>query len=80
MPPPGIIPAGELPDGEPMQEKVDEDLDEQKARLKRELYDKIEEFYEGNDVEEIEFEMAADPRKGSDYDEDVIDELSEVLI
>ena len=81
MPPPGIIPAGELPDGEPMQEKVDEDLDEQKARLKRELYDKIEEeFYEGNDVEEIEFEMAVDPRKGSDYDEDVIDELSEVLI
>ena len=81
MPPLGIIPAGELPDGEPVQEKVNEDLDELKARLKRELYDKIEEeFYEGNDVEEIEFEMAVDPRKGSDYDEDVIDELSEVLI
>ena len=31
-------------------------------------------------MEEIEFEMAVDPRKGSDYNEDVIDELSEVLI
>ena len=40
MPPLGIIPAGELPDGELVQEKVDEDLDEQKARLKCELYDK----------------------------------------
>ncbi|XBI05718.1 hypothetical protein VPH35_133848 [Triticum aestivum] len=31
----------------------------------------------GGTVDEIEFEMAVDPRKGSDFDEDVIDELSE---
>ena len=34
----------------------------------------------GGDVDEIEFEMAVDPRKGIDFDEDVIDELSEVLL
>ena len=31
-------------------------------------------------MDEIEFEMAVDPRKGGDFDEDVIDELSEVLL
>ncbi|XBH66589.1 hypothetical protein VPH35_095061 [Triticum aestivum] len=31
----------------------------------------------GGTVDEIEFEMAVDPRKGDDFDEDVIDELSE---
>ena len=34
----------------------------------------------GDDVNEIEFEMAVDPRKGFDFDKDVIDELPEVLL
>ena len=34
----------------------------------------------GGTVDEIEFEMVVDPRKGGDFDEDVIDELSEVLL
>ena len=31
-------------------------------------------------MDKIEFEMAVDPRKGGDFDEDVIDELSGVLL
>ncbi|XBH66588.1 hypothetical protein VPH35_095060 [Triticum aestivum] len=74
VPPPAAIPAVELPVGERVHEKVGEDLDEETARL----HERIEEdFYGGGTVDEIEFEMAVDPRKGDDFDEDVIDELSE---
>ena len=31
-------------------------------------------------MDKIEFEMAVDPSKGGDFDEDVIDELLEVLL
>ena len=31
-------------------------------------------------MDEIEFELDVDPRKGGDFDEDVIHELSEVLL
>ena len=77
VPPPAAIPAVELPVGERVHEKVGEDLDEETARL----HERIEEdFYGGGTVDEIEFEMAVDPRKDGDFDEDVIDELSEVLL
>ncbi|XBJ06563.1 hypothetical protein VPH35_012204 [Triticum aestivum] len=78
VPPLAAIPADEQPDGEPVHEKVGEDLEEEKARLKRELYDRIEEeFYGREGVDEIEFKMAVYPRKGSDFNEDAIDEQSE---
>ncbi|XBI53249.1 hypothetical protein VPH35_035495 [Triticum aestivum] len=75
VPPPAAIPAVKLPVGEHVHEKVGEDLDEETARLHERIE---EEFYgRGGTVDEIEFEMAVDPRKGGDFDEDVIDELSE---
>ncbi|XBH67661.1 hypothetical protein VPH35_096002 [Triticum aestivum] len=74
VPPLAAIPAVELPVGERVHEKLGEDLDEETARLHERIE---EEFKGGGDVDEIEFEMAVDPRKGIDFDEDVIDELSE---
>ncbi|XBJ11525.1 hypothetical protein VPH35_016214 [Triticum aestivum] len=74
VPPPAAIPAVELPVGERVHEKVGEDQDEEMARLHERIE---EEFYGGGTVDKIEFEMAVDPSKGGDFDEDVIDELSE---
>ena len=45
-------------------------------RRKRKVYDKIEELMEENAIKEFDL----DCRKGSDFDEDAIDELSEVVL
>ncbi|XBI76824.1 hypothetical protein VPH35_070017 [Triticum aestivum] len=71
VPAPAAIAAIEAPVGE---HKVGEDLEEEEMRRrKRKVYDKIEELMEENAIKEFDL----DSRKGSDFDEDAIDELSE---
>ncbi|XBI21136.1 hypothetical protein VPH35_062289 [Triticum aestivum] len=71
VPAPAAIAAVEAPVGE---QKVGDDLEEEeKRRLKRKVHDEIEELYEENAIKEFD----VDCRKGSDFDEDAIDELSE---
>ena len=45
-------------------------------RRKRKVHDEIEELMEENAIKEFDL----DSRKGSDFDEDAIDELSEVVL
>ncbi|XBJ27966.1 hypothetical protein VPH35_005149 [Triticum aestivum] len=53
--------------------KVGEDLEkEEMRRRKRKVHDEIEELFEENAIKEFD----VDCRKGSDFDEDAIDELS----
>ena len=74
VPAPAAIAAVEAPVGE---HKVGEDLEEEEMRrLKRKVHDEIEELYEENAIKEFD----VDCRKGSDFDEDAIDELSEVVL
>lgn len=74
VPAPAAIAAVEAPVGE---HKVGEDLEEEEMRRrKRKVYDKIEELMEENAIKEFDL----DSRKGSDFDEDAIDELSEVVL
>lgn len=74
VPAPAAIAAVEAPVGE---HKVGEDLEEEEMRRrKRKVHDEIEELYEENAIKEFD----VDCRKGSDFDEDAIDELSEVVL
>ena len=74
VPAPAAIAAVEAPVGE---HKVGEDLEEEEMRrLKRQVHDEIEELYEENAIKESD----VDCRKGSDFEEDAIDELSEVVL
>ena len=73
VPAPAAIAAVEAPVGE---HKVGEDLEEEMRRLKRKVHDEIEELYEENAIKEFD----VDCRKGSDFDEDAIDELSKVIL
>ena len=74
VPAPAAIAAVEAPVGE---HKVGEDLEEEEMRrLKRKVHDEIEELYEENAIKEFD----VDCRKGSDFDKDAIDELSEVVL
>ncbi|XBJ21502.1 hypothetical protein VPH35_000038 [Triticum aestivum] len=71
VPAPAAIAAVEAPVGE---HKVGEDLEEEEMRRrKRKIHDEIEELFEENAIKEFDL----DCRKGSDFDEDAIDELSE---
>ncbi|XBH88748.1 hypothetical protein VPH35_080788 [Triticum aestivum] len=71
VPAPAAIAAVEAPIGE---HKVGEDLEEEEIRRrKRKVHDKIEELFEENAIKEFD----VDCRKGSDFDGDAIDELSE---
>ncbi|XBJ21506.1 hypothetical protein VPH35_000042 [Triticum aestivum] len=73
VPAPAAIAAVEAPVGE---HKVGEDLEEEEMRRrKRKIHDEIEELFEENAIKEFDL----DCRKGSDFDEDAIDELSEVI-
>ncbi|XBI74680.1 hypothetical protein VPH35_068167 [Triticum aestivum] len=73
VPAPAAIAAVEAPVGE---HKVGEDLEEEEEmrRRKRKVHDEIEELFEENAIKEF----GVDCRKGSDFDEDAIDELSEI--
>ena len=74
VPAPAAIAAVEAHVGE---HKVGEDLEEEEMRRrKRKVHDEIEELYEENSIKEFD----VDCRKGSDFEEDAIDELSEVLL
>ena len=74
VPAPAAIAAVEAPVGE---HKVGEDLEEEEMRRrKRKVHDEIEELFEENAIKEFD----VDCRKGSDFDEDAIDELSEVVL
>ena len=74
VPAPAAIAAVEAPVGE---HKVGEDLEEEEMRRrKRKVHDEIEELMEENAIKEFDL----DSRKGSDFDEDAIDELSEVVL
>ncbi|XBH63375.1 hypothetical protein VPH35_117368 [Triticum aestivum] len=71
VPAPAAIAVVEAPIGE---QKVGDDLEEEEMRrLKRKVHDEIEELYEENAIKEFD----VDCRKGSDFDEDAIDEQSE---
>ena len=74
VPAPATIAAVEAPVGE---HKVGEDLEEEEMRRrKRKVHDEIEELFEENAIKEFDL----DCRKGSDFDEDAIDELSKVVL
>ncbi|XBI04476.1 hypothetical protein VPH35_132773 [Triticum aestivum] len=71
VPTPAAIAAVEAPIDE---HKVGEDLEEEEMRRrKRKVHDEIEELFEENAIKEFD----VDCRKGSNFDEDAIDELSE---
>ena len=74
VPAPAAIAAVEAPVGE---HKVGEDLEEEEMRRrKRKVHDEIEELFKENTIKEFD----VDCRKGSDFDEDAINELSEVVL
>ncbi|XBI66084.1 hypothetical protein VPH35_045756 [Triticum aestivum] len=71
VPAPAAIAAVEAPVGE---HKVGEDVEEEEMRRRKcKVHDKIEELFEENTIKELD----VDCRKGSDFDEDAIGELSE---
>ncbi|XBH96754.1 hypothetical protein VPH35_087077 [Triticum aestivum] len=73
VPAPAAIAAVEAPVGE---HKVGEDLEEEEMRRRKcKVHDEIEELFEENAIKEFD----VDCRKGSDFDEDAINELSEVI-